>query len=60
MTEKTPNYIDVAFVKFADLVKTLVNSMNSLLYLIFAILPYAIFIAIIWGIIALVKHLKAN
>ncbi len=60
MTEKTPNYIDVAFVKFADLVKTLVQSMNSLLYLIFAILPYAIFIAIIWGIIALVKHFKAN
>jgi hypothetical protein len=45
--EKQSEYVDLVFVKFSHLMKSLVNSINGLLNFIFVILPYAIIIGII-------------
>lgn len=46
--EKRSNYANVAFVKLSELIKSFVSSLNSLLYLLFFIVPYAVALGIIW------------
>lgn len=41
LTEKQSDYTGIALVKLSELARNLVNSFNSLLTLIFAVLPYA-------------------
>jgi hypothetical protein len=56
INEKKSNYLNIAFVKFSDLIRTLVGSMNSVLYLFFALLPYAIIIGIVLLIVKFVRR----
>ncbi|MBU0460341.1 MAG: DUF4349 domain-containing protein [Nanoarchaeota archaeon] len=46
--EEQSGYINVALVKFSELIEKLVDSFNSLLALIFWILPWAIIAIIVW------------
>ena len=55
INEKQSAYSNVVWVKFPDLIKALVSSINSLASLLFIILPWAIAIAIIWIIIRLIR-----
>jgi hypothetical protein len=51
MTEKQSDYVNVVFVKFSELIQSLVNSCNSLLKFIFVIAPWAaalLIIRIVW------------
>lgn len=48
LNEKQPKYANIVFVKFSELVRRLVMSINSLLTLIFVSLPYAVAALIIW------------
>ncbi len=41
---ETSDYVDINFFKFSGLLKTLVNSINSLFFILFAILPYVVVI----------------
>jgi hypothetical protein len=56
MNEKQSEYIDVVWVKFSQLIKNFVWSTNSLFQLISVLLPYAIVIFIIWGIVHLLRR----
>jgi len=49
------NYVSIIFVKFTDLLKTIVGSINVLLHIIFAVVPFIIFI---WLIVIIVKLFK--
>ena len=42
MTEKQSEWANIAFTSLGNLVRSLVNSVNTLLHLIFVILPYAV------------------
>jgi hypothetical protein len=55
LSEKQHDYASIVFAKFSDLVKTLVGSMNSLFYLVFALLPYAVAIFIVWIIVRMIR-----
>jgi len=55
LNEKQSEYADILWVKFSDLTKALVESINSLLSLLFIILPWALAIFIIWIIVKAVK-----
>jgi len=48
LQEKQSGYLGVVFVKFSQLVKSLVDSINSVLRLIFIVLPWAVVVLIIW------------
>jgi hypothetical protein len=56
--EEQCGFAEIAFVKFSALVKALVNSINSLLSLIFVVLPWILIISIVWWIVKLVKKKK--
>ena len=58
ISEKQPEYIDVVFVKFSELIRGLVNSFNLLITLIFALLPWGILLLIIRLAIKLFKGKK--
>lgn len=49
ITEKRSEYFDVALVRFSELVKALVQSFNSLLYLLFIAFPYAVVALLAWA-----------
>jgi len=51
LNEKQPKYSNIKFVEFSELVRRLVASINSLLTLIFASIPYAVAAFVIWIII---------
>ena len=51
LNEKQSGYANIAFVKFSELVSRLVASINSMLALIFAALPYAVAAFIVWIVI---------
>lgn len=55
IAEKPSDYISVVLVKFSELVRSFVNSLNSLLTLIFVIIPYAVAAGIIWALVALYR-----
>ena len=48
LNEKQSEYANIVFVKFSELVKRFVGSINSLLTLIFVVVPYAVAVAILW------------
>ena len=48
MQEESSGYVYIALVKFSELVKGLVDSFNTLLMLIFVVLPYAVVALISW------------
>ena len=52
LQEKQSGYAKIAFVKFSQLINTLVNSLNALLSLIFIILPFAL---AIWLIVVIIR-----
>lgn len=47
ITEEQSEYTDIAITKFSDLIRSLVNAVNSVLHLVFWAIPYAI---VIWVI----------
>ncbi len=51
MNEERSEWINIAFVKLSQLVRSLVDSINGLLTLLFVLLPWAITIGIIWTIV---------
>jgi len=55
MNEKQSTYANIALVKLGNLVKTLVDSFNGLLYLLFAVLPWLAAGLIIWLVVRFVK-----
>ncbi len=56
--EKQSDYASVAFLKFADLIKTFIGSVKGLLYFLFAIVPWAIFIGLILWVVSWLKKRK--
>ena len=58
LNEEQSGYVSVALVKFSELVQKLVNSFNSLLALIFWILPWAIIAIVVWLGIRFTKKRK--
>lgn len=48
MQEKRSEYANVVFVKFSELVRTLVDSFNGLVTLLFGIIPWAIFLGLVY------------
>ena len=48
MTEKQSQYQNIVFVKFPELVRKLVGSVNSLLSLLFVVVPYVIAGLLLW------------
>jgi hypothetical protein len=56
LTEKRSGYVGVALVKFSRLVRTLIDSFNGVLSLIFWIIPWALITLIIWVIYRNVKR----
>ncbi len=56
LNEKKSEYMDIAFVKVSELVGSLVNSVNSVLRLIFVALPYAIIAGIGWIVYRFMKR----
>ena len=55
MNEKQSEYANITLVKISALVKSLVNSINNLFYLIFWAIPYAVALLIILGVRKLLK-----
>lgn len=51
LNEKQPKYSNIKFVKFSELVRRLVESINSLLKLIFVVVPYAVAALILWIVV---------
>lgn len=59
LTEKQSAYVDAVFVQFSELITGFVNSLNSLLKLLFAIVPYAVVVVLVWvGVRKLKKRKK--
>src|SRR3989338_5736177 len=48
LNEKQPKFANIKFVEFSELVRRLVASINSLLTLIFAAVPYAVAAFVVW------------
>ena len=48
INEKQSGYARVVLVKFSELIRRLVESFNSLLSLLFWVLPYAVVVALVW------------
>jgi hypothetical protein len=55
LREKAPALYGVALVGFGSLIKTLIGSVNAVLYFLFAILPWALLAGVIYFIIRLIK-----
>jgi len=58
LQEKQSGYLGVVFVKFSQLVKSLVDSINSVLKLIFIVLPWAVVVGIIWILVRVFRKGK--
>ena len=58
LTEKQSGYASIALVRFGELVRSLVNSFNSLLKLIFWALPYAVAGILIWLVVRFARRKK--
>ncbi len=57
-TEKQSEYAYIAVTKFSQLITSLVDSFNSLLYLLFVALPWAVGAALVWGVVWWVRRRK--
>ncbi len=51
LNEKQPKYANIVFVKFSELVRRLVVSINNLLTLLFVVAPYAVAALILWAVV---------
>jgi len=58
ISEERSSYANIVLVKFADLIKGMVSSFNSLLRIIFSLIPWAIAVWIITAVVKLVKKKK--
>jgi len=58
LNEKQSEYANIIFVKFSELVRSLVSSINSLLTWIFIVAPYAVAAAILWVVVNLFRKGK--
>ncbi|PIZ51149.1 hypothetical protein COY27_04575 [Candidatus Woesearchaeota archaeon CG_4_10_14_0_2_um_filter_33_13] len=58
LTEEQSGYVGIAMVKFSELIRTIVNSFNNLLSLIFWALPWAILILVVWFGVKVVRKRK--
>jgi hypothetical protein len=58
MIEKQSDYAYIVLVKFGQLVRNLVESLNALLNLIFVLLPWAAFAGIVYLAARLIKKKK--
>ncbi|MBW2974853.1 DUF4349 domain-containing protein [Candidatus Woesearchaeota archaeon] len=56
MVEKQSEYADIAFIKFSQVIRNLVNSLNSLISLVFVLLPWLIAGLIVLFIVRAVKR----
>ena len=56
LAEKQSGYAGITFIKFSELIRGLVSSINSLLTLIFVVLPYGVAALVIWLIVRIVKR----
>ncbi|PIN73700.1 hypothetical protein COV20_05765 [Candidatus Woesearchaeota archaeon CG10_big_fil_rev_8_21_14_0_10_45_16] len=55
LMEKQSAYSNIVFVKFSELVRKLVSSINSIFSLLFVLVPYAIIALIVWLIVRRVR-----
>ncbi|MFH1400014.1 MAG: DUF4349 domain-containing protein [Nanoarchaeota archaeon] len=60
LREKPSSLAGLSFLGFGDLVKTFVASLKSLLYFLFAVLPWAIMAAIVWYILYLIRRKRPS
>lgn len=58
ITEKTSSYANIVFVKFSDLARSFVQSLNVLLKILFILVPYAALLAIILFIVRILRKAK--
>lgn len=58
LTEESSGYVNVALVKFSELIRKLVDSFNSLLSLLFWALPYAAAVLVLWLVVRTVRKRK--
>jgi uncharacterized protein YutD len=58
LNEKQSTYANIVVVTFGRLVRSLVDSFNTLLNLIFVILPYAVAAGLIWFVVKVVRRKK--
>ena len=56
ITEKRSEYAKIIFVKFSELVKSVVGSFNSLVRLIFVLIPWALALFAVWLIVKRIKR----
>jgi len=56
LREKQSDYIDVVFIKFSELVREFVDSINSVLSLVFWAVPYAVLVTVLWIVYRFVKR----
>ncbi|MCX8147593.1 MAG: DUF4349 domain-containing protein, partial [Candidatus Woesearchaeota archaeon] len=55
ITEKQSSYAGISLIGLGALIKSLVSSFNSLLKLVFVVLPYAAAALVIWLIVRLIR-----
>ena len=60
LNEKQSEYANIVFVKFSELIKRFVASINSLLTLVFAAVPYAVAAAILWFVVRFFRKGKSK
>lgn len=58
LREKQSEYVDIALVKFSELIKKFINSFNSLIGLLFWAIPWAVIALIVWVGVRLVRRRK--
>jgi bacterioferritin (cytochrome b1) len=56
LTEKQSGYAQIAFIRFSDLIRNLVNSASLVLKIIFFLVPFGILALIIWGIVRITRR----
>jgi hypothetical protein len=58
LNEKQSEYVSVTLVKFSELIEAFMDGFNSLIYLIFVIIPYLIAGLLIWLIVKVIRKSK--
>ncbi|HLC99015.1 MAG TPA: DUF4349 domain-containing protein, partial [Candidatus Nanoarchaeia archaeon] len=58
ISEKRSEYADTTLVKLSQLIRNLVGSFNSLLSLVFSLIPYAIAAILVWVVYRAIKKRK--
>jgi len=58
LTEEQSKFSNIAFLKLSEIVKRFIGNFNSLIYLIFSVIPWAIFALIVWFVWKIRKKRK--